>query len=121
MHTFADKNQVITTLIHLGYFAYDKAEQEAYVPNKKIQEVFYKYLENETGDNLSRYMKLSEEIAEAVLTMEESRTAALIQQVRSYPASLQEYAGEILLVGVTYDKKTKEHQCRIESFQKEDR
>lgn len=24
------------------------------------------------------------------------------------------YTGEILLVGVNYDKETKEHQCRIE-------
>ncbi len=36
MHTFVDKDQVITILIHLGYFAYDKSEQEAYVPNKGI-------------------------------------------------------------------------------------
>ena len=59
MHTFADKNQVITILIHLGYFAYDKSEQEAYVPNKEIQEVFYKYMENQSGDNLSKFMELS--------------------------------------------------------------
>jgi hypothetical protein len=46
--------------------------------------------------------------------------AAAVAQIkeRSYPASLQEYSGEILLVGITYDKKTKEHQCRMESFLK---
>lgn len=200
MHTFTDKDQVITTLIHLGYFAYDKVSQEAYVPNKEIQNVFYKYMENQTGDNLSKFMKLSESIAEAVLTMDESATARLIQEVhsdfissieyndenslsctitvallaffkyyhrpvrefpcgkgfadivylplarhpnrpavvvelkwnqsaqtaitqikeRAYPESLKDYSGEILLTGITYDKKTKEHQCMIERFQKED-
>jgi len=200
MHTFMDKDQIITTLIHFGYFAYDKVTQEAYVPNKEIQEVFYKYMENESGDNLSRFMELSENIAEAVLSMDEDTTAGLVQQVhsdfissieyndenslvctitvallaffryyhrpmrefpcgkgfadivylplakcpnrpvvvvelkwnrdartaitqikeRSYPESLQDYSGEILLVGITYDKKTKEHQCMIESYQKED-
>ena len=199
MHTFADKDEVITTLIHLGYFAYDRAAQEAYVPNKEIQEVFYKYMENQSGDNLSKFMKLSESIVEAVLTMDESETARLIQEVhsdfvssieyndenslsctitvallaffqyyhrpvrefpcgkgfadiiylplakhpnrpvvvvelkwnqsartaitqikeRAYPESLKDYSGEILLVGITYDKKTKEHQCIIESYQKE--
>lgn len=199
MHTFADKDQVITTLIHLGYFAYDKSAQEAYVPNKEIQEVFYKYMENQSGDNLSKFMKLSESVMEAVLTMDESETARLIQEVhndfissieyndenslsctitvallaffryyhrpvrefpcgkgfadivylplakhpnrpvvvvelkwnqsaqtaitqikeRAYPESLRDYSGEILLAGITYDKKTKEHQCLIESYRKE--
>ena len=199
MYTFSDKDEVITTLIHLGYFAYDKTTREAYVPNKEIQEVFYKYMENESGDNLSRFMELSENIVEAVLSMDEETTARLVQQVhsdfisnieyndenslvctitvamiaffryyhrpmrefpcgkgfadivylplakhpnrpvvvvelkwnqnaqtaitqikeRAYPESLQDYSGEILLVGINYDKKTKEHQCAIESYQKE--
>ncbi len=43
---------------------------------------------------------------------------AAIAQIRKkqYPASLIGYAGEILLVGIDYDKKTKEHTCVIESF-----
>lgn len=187
MHTFVDKDQVLTTLIHLGYFAYDRTAQEAYVPNKEIQEVFYKYMENETGDNLSAFMALSERVVEAVLTMDADRTAQLVQKVhndfissieyndenslsctitvallaffkfyhkpvREYPCGKgfadivylplarypnrpvvvvelkwdktaqtavtqikeREYSGEILLVGITYDRKTKEHQCVIE-------
>ena len=35
---------------------------------------------------------------------------------RNYPAALKEYGGEIVLVGVNYDVKTKEHTCRIEKF-----
>ncbi len=169
------------------------------MPNKEIQEVFYYYMENESGDNLSRFMELSENIVEAVLSMDEETTARLVQQVhsdfissieyndenslvctitvamiaffryyhrpirelpcgkgfadivylplakhpnrpvvvvelkwnqdartaitqikeRAYPKSLQDYSGEILLVGINYDKKTKEHQCAIESYQKE--
>jgi len=33
---------------------------------------------------------------------------------RKYAEGLEEYQGNMLLVGVNYDKKTKEHQCRIE-------
>lgn len=33
---------------------------------------------------------------------------------RQYPASLKDYAGNILLVGINYDKETKKHTCRIE-------
>ena len=33
---------------------------------------------------------------------------------RNYPAVLQGYGGEILLVGINYDSKTKVHACQIE-------
>ena len=39
-----------------------------------------------------------------------------IDQIRrkEYPAKLAEYSGEILLVGINYDKETKLHTCKIE-------
>lgn len=33
--------------------------------------------------------------------------------------SLEPYTGNILLVGINYDKKTKEHSCVIEGYKKE--
>ena len=33
---------------------------------------------------------------------------------RQYPQKVAEYTGDMLLVGISYDRKTKEHQCRIE-------
>lgn len=33
-----------------------------------------------------------------------------------YPQSIQEYTDNLLLVGITYDPKTKEHRCKIEKF-----
>lgn len=43
-----------------------------------------------------------------------------IEQIRTkkYPASIEQYTGEILLVGINYDKKTKKHQCKIEKYSK---
>ena len=32
--------------------------------------------------------------------------------------SVLDYIGDILLVGINYDKKTKEHQCLIERYEK---
>ncbi|MBE5875241.1 MAG: AAA family ATPase [Lachnospiraceae bacterium] len=42
-----------------------------------------------------------------------------IQQIKEkkYPESLLQYTGEILLVGINYDKKSKVHQCVIEKLQ----
>ncbi len=195
LHTFVNKNEVITALIHLGYFAYDKNTKEAYVPNKEIQEVFFHYMENNKNDSLSRFMNRSEQILNSLLEKEEEQAAKLIQNIhndfvssisyndenslsctimialissfayyhkpirefpcgkgfadlvylplpscpdlpvivielkwnqhaqtaisqikkRQYPESLTDFAGEILLVGINYDKRTKEHQCRIET------
>ena len=39
-----------------------------------------------------------------------------IDQIRqkNYPAQIAEYTGDILLVGISYDKESKRHTCRIE-------
>ena len=44
-----------------------------------------------------------------------------LNQIRSknYPKVLQAYGGPVLLVGIIYDSKTKEHTCRIERMRKE--
>ena len=41
-----------------------------------------------------------------------------IQQIKEkkYVKALDDYNGEILLVGINYDKKSKEHQCVIEKY-----
>lgn len=43
-----------------------------------------------------------------------------VQQIKEkkYPSSIENYSGDILLVGINYDKKTKEHQCVIEKYKK---
>ena len=46
-----------------------------------------------------------------------------LQQIkkRKYPEAIQQYTGDILLVGINYDKKTKKHQCLMESYEKQER
>ena len=43
-----------------------------------------------------------------------------LDQIRrkEYPAKIAEYTGEILLVGINYDKETKQHSCKIERLAK---
>ena len=37
---------------------------------------------------------------------------------KNYPAKLSDYTGDILLVGISYDKETKQHTCKIEHLQR---
>ena len=43
-----------------------------------------------------------------------------IQQIRdkNYPDSIEAYTGDILIVGISYDKKSKKHLCKIEEYKK---
>ena len=47
-----------------------------------------------------------------------AKTAVTQIKEKKYTESLAEYAGKIFLVGINYDKKTKEHSCRIEEIVK---
>lgn len=48
-------------------------------------------------------------------------TEGAIAQIKDkrYADALKEYKGDLLLVGINYDKKTRVHQCKIEKYEKE--
>ena len=53
------------------------------------------------------------------LKWNKNATTALQQiKTRKYPESVLHYTGDILLVGINYDKKTKTHTCVIEQAYK---
>ncbi len=43
-----------------------------------------------------------------------------LQQIKNkrYPESILDYTGDLLLVGINYDKSSKEHRCIIEKYEK---
>ena len=47
------------------------------------------------------------------------RTAVRQIKDKKYPSSILSYSGDLLLVGINYDKSTKEHQCLIERYEKD--
>lgn len=50
-------------------------------------------------------------------TMYQSADTAIAQIKRQeYAGALSAFAGEVLLVGINYNKKTKAHECRIEKI-----
>ena len=48
-------------------------------------------------------------------------TDTAIAQIKQkhYPEKIQEYTGDILLVGISYDRETKQHACQIERYVKD--
>lgn len=56
-----------------------------------------------------------------VLELKYNKTASsAISQIlrKNYPAKVAEYVGDILLVGINYDKETKSHTCKIRRITK---
>lgn len=54
------------------------------------------------------------------LKYDQSVESAVAQiKERRYPEALKEYRGNILLVGISYDKEEKRHFCKIEEWKKE--
>ena len=197
MVTFKNKHDVMTSLIHLGYLAYEQQEQKAYIPNEEVRSEFVNALEETAWDEFADFQRLSREVLNATLDMDADAVASMIEKVhmeytsaiqyndenslssvltvaylcamqyyfkpvremplgrgfadfvfipkqyyahsypallvelkwnknadtamkqikeKKYPVSLQNFADEILLVGINYDKKTKVHTCSIEKF-----
>ena len=200
MVTFKNKDDVLTALIHLGYLAYDRREQMAYIPNEEIRREFLTAVTSNRWNELLTFQQESAELLDATLAMDENAVAAgigkiheeytsviqyhnenslssvltlaylsamqyyfkpirelptgrgfadfvfipkpeysasypamvvelkwnkdsatALQQIKDkqYPESILNYTGDILLVGINYDKGTKEHQCMIEKYEKD--
>ena len=48
-----------------------------------------------------------------------AQTAMMQIKDKKYPSSILNYTDEILLVGINYDKNSKEHQCLTEKYEKD--
>ena len=197
--SFANKDDVITYLIHLGYLGYDQEKCTAFVPNEEIRQELTNATKRKTWDELIEFQRQSKRLLDATLDKEADTVAEQIEKIhmeyasaieyhdgnslssvlaigylssmqyyfkpvrelpagrgfadfvflpkpeyvqdypvllvelkwnksaytaidqikdRNYPSSLLEYTGNILLVGINYDKKTKKHECVIEEYSK---
>ena len=197
MVNFANKDDVLTYLIHLGYLAYDQENQKAFIPNEEIRQEVLKATKRKKWNEFLRFQQESSELLDATLDMDQEAVAEKIEKIhmeyasmiqyndenslssvltigylsamqyyfkpvrelptgrgfadfvflpkkeyvqeypalvvelkwnknahtalqqikeRKYPESIRPYTGEILLVGINYDKKTKKHQCVMEKL-----
>lgn len=197
--SFSSRDDVITYLIHLGYLAYDKRKQCAFIPNEEIRQELLAATKKTKWNELQEFEYQSEQLLEATLDGEETLVADYIEQIhmeyasaiqyhnenslssvltiaylsamkyyfkpirelptgrgfsdfvfipkeeyrvdypalvvelkwnksahtelqqikdKKYPESLLQYTGNILLVGINYDKKSKAHECVIEEYKR---
>ena len=63
--------------------------------------------------------KPDRDVPALVVELKWNRSAAgAIQQIkdRQYVEAIRDYGGEVLLVGISYDKETRQYECSIEKW-----
>lgn len=71
MINFENADDVLTALIHLGYLAYDKRRESAYIPNEEIRSEFIYATRNIKWSELDNLLERSQELLDATLDMDE--------------------------------------------------
>lgn len=199
VENFANKDDVLTYMIHLGYLGYNQKWKTAFVPNEEIRRELFSAVESRSWNEMIKFQQDSERLLDDTLDMNEEAVAAQIEKIhteyasaiqynnenslssvltiaylsgmqyyfkpvrempagrgfadfvfvpkpeykstypallvelkwnknaitaleqiknKKYPESILNYTGDVLLVGINYDKSSKEHQCMIEKYEK---
>lgn len=194
--SFANKDDVLTVLIHLGYLAYDGERREVYIPNEEVRSAFVSAVKKSNWKPVIQAIDASEQLLLDTWQQNEDVVARRIDEVhmqnisilsyndenslscvislayynaineytlirelpagkgyadivflprphsdkpamlvelkynkspeaaiaqiedKKYSTALETYKGNLLLVGINYDEKTKSHQCRIKRVEK---
>ena len=197
--SFANRDDILTYLIHLGYLAYDQDRQQVFIPNEEIRHELNNAVKRNKWNEMITFQKESTDLLDATLDMDEKAVADDVERIhqeyssviqyndenslssvltiaylssmqyyfkpirelpagrgfadfvylpkpeyktsypallvelkwnkstdtameqirdKKYPDSILEYTGDLLLVGINYNKRTKEHECRIEKIKK---
>ena len=88
------KNDVLTLLIHLGYLAYDRDAEEAYIPNEEVKKEFILAVSNSTHPEFSELLKRSNRILKATISKDEKEVANQIQQIQDFISTPLSYNSE---------------------------
>lgn len=107
------RDDVMVLLIHLGYLAYDGEAEKVYIPNEEIRQEFFLALKHSGHWEIAKLVKESDELLRAALNLNGEKVADAIEKMQ-----FEGYGSEVLLVGISYDERTKKHECVIEKWRK---
>ena len=94
MVTFNSQDDVLTLLVHLGYLTFDSETNEVAIPNYEVSEQFASTIRNKDWAEVSRSLKVSDELLKATLNCDAERVAQLISDSHSDNTSILQYNDE---------------------------
>ncbi len=100
--SFANKDDVITLLIHLGYLAYDQKNKEVYIPNQEVAEAFQSVVKGDRWKSVEQAINNSERLLDATLRGESDNVASALETVHEECSSVLNYNDENSLACAIY-------------------
>lgn len=97
---FADKDDVLTYLIHLGYLAYQQKTRMAFVPNEEIREELIRATKRKKWNEFLTFQQESSDLLDATLQMDMEAVAKGIEKIHTEYASSIQYNNENSLSSV---------------------
>ena len=94
MVSFANKDDIITVLIHLGYLAYDNVSKEAYIPNREVREIFERTIDSTGWNELIETLEASEDMLRATVSGHADQVARLMDECHMKNTSILNYNNE---------------------------
>ncbi len=104
------KNQIYSAMVVYGLLTYENGA--VFIANKELMDKYNELLlTNDSLGYIHRLAKKSEKMLTATLSGD-TKTMALHFQGKL--GEQPKYTGNVLAVGISYDKRTKEHRCKTE-------
>lgn len=131
MTNFQGKDDVLTLLIHLGYLSYHWPDKTVTIPNKEVSQEYINAISTmdwaevtASVESSRKFLKALWNLDKPAIVMElkwDKSARGAISQIKDkhYVDALKEYQGNLLLVGINYEKDTKTHTCVIERMYKD--
>jgi len=94
MVSVKNKDDVLTLLIHLGYLAYDRENEEAFIPNQEVADEFRIAGDDDYWREIMGALKKSEQLLKDTWSGNEEEVAAQIDGVHMDTASILNYNDE---------------------------
>ena len=94
MVTFNSQDDVLTLLVHLGYLTFDSETNEVAIPNYEVSEQFASTIRNKDWAEVSKSLKVSDDLLQATLNCDAEKVAKLISDSHSENTSILQYNDE---------------------------
>lgn len=94
MVTFKSQDDVLTLLIHLGYLTFDFKTKEVSIPNYEVSEQFASTIKITDWSEVSKSLKVSDELLNATLKGDSETVAKLISDSHKENTSILKYNDE---------------------------
>lgn len=109
----------MSVYVNIGNAGFRSARNGKYVDKSWLIAVFNDTLNSKRRfSGVTRSRCFGKPMAAEMLKYDDSADSAISQiKQKEYFKKLSEDVGDILLVGINYDRKTKKHVCQIERWQ----